>query len=204
MGTGRRAEETHTFYHLDCPWRPADLQQREGRIIRQGNDNPESDLHRCKTLSTLSYQLVESKQSSSDKILTSKSLLRLRRRGRAGALMRNQSLVYGQPAHQGRWTWIDVARLAAESKPSVSIMPLRIKLKEIPKVASLEQRIAGYKTTSLTQTNTHPNEDGFSPMVKKERHLPTKRQQARNSLTIRRQNPGGQDQRYQVLKWNCS
>ena len=46
MGAGTNVQQRLiALHHLDCPWRPADLQQREGRIIRQGNENPEVDIY---------------------------------------------------------------------------------------------------------------------------------------------------------------
>lgn len=67
------------LHHLDCPWRPSDLQQREGRIIRQGNENPEVDIYTYVTENTFDsylYQLVEGKQKFIGQIMTSKSPVR--------------------------------------------------------------------------------------------------------------------------------
>ena len=67
------------LHHLDCPWRPSDLQQREGRIIRQGNENPEVEIYTYVTEATYDsylYQLVESKQKFIGQIMTSKSPVR--------------------------------------------------------------------------------------------------------------------------------
>ena len=64
---------------MDCPWRPSDLQQREGRIIRQGNENKEVDIYTYVTENTFDsylYQLVESKQKFIGQIMTSKSPVR--------------------------------------------------------------------------------------------------------------------------------
>lgn len=50
MGTGTNVQRRAiALHHLDCPWRPADVEQREGRIIRQGNANPEVSVHRWAT-----------------------------------------------------------------------------------------------------------------------------------------------------------
>ncbi|MEG1525868.1 MAG: helicase C-terminal domain-containing protein, partial [Clostridia bacterium] len=66
MGAGTNAQQKLVaLHHVDCPWRPSDLQQREGRIIRQGNENPEVDIFSYVTEGTFDaylYQLVESKQ----------------------------------------------------------------------------------------------------------------------------------------------
>ena len=66
MGAGTNVQKKLVaLHHLDCPWRPSDLQQREGRIIRQGNENDEVDIYTYVTENTFDsylYQLVEGKQ----------------------------------------------------------------------------------------------------------------------------------------------
>ena len=67
------------LHHLDCPWRPSDLEQREGRIIRQGNENSGVDIFRYVTESTFDaylYQTIENKQRYISQIMTSKSPVR--------------------------------------------------------------------------------------------------------------------------------
>ena len=80
MGAGTNVQKKLIAeHHLDCPWRPADLQQREGRIIRQGNENPEVHIYTYVTENTFDsylYQLVESKQKFIGQIMTSKSPVR--------------------------------------------------------------------------------------------------------------------------------
>ena len=80
MGAGTNCQQKLVaLHHLDCPWRPSDLQQREGRIIRQGNENPEVDIYSYVTEGTFDaylYQLVESKQKFISQIMTSKSPVR--------------------------------------------------------------------------------------------------------------------------------
>ena len=66
-------------HDLDCPWRPSDLEQRAGRIIRQGNTNPDVHIYRYVTEQTFDaylYQLVENKQKFISQIMTSKSPVR--------------------------------------------------------------------------------------------------------------------------------
>ena len=80
MGAGTNVQtKLVARHHLDCPWRPSDLQQREGRIIRQGNENPEVDIYNYMTENTFDsylYQLVESKLKFIGQIMTSKSPVR--------------------------------------------------------------------------------------------------------------------------------
>ena len=80
MGAGTNVQtKLAALHHLDCPWRPSDLQQREGRIIRQGNENKEVDIYTYVTENTFDsylYQLVESKQKFIGQIMTSKSPVR--------------------------------------------------------------------------------------------------------------------------------
>lgn len=80
MGAGTNVQQKLVaLHHLDCPWRPSDLQQREGRIIRQGNENPEVEIFSYITEGTFDaylYQLVESKQKFIGQIMTSKSPVR--------------------------------------------------------------------------------------------------------------------------------
>ena len=67
------------LHHLDCPWRPSDLEQREGRIIRQGNENKEVYIYRYVTETTFDaylYQMVENKQKFIGQIMTNKSPVR--------------------------------------------------------------------------------------------------------------------------------
>ena len=80
MGAGTNCQDRLIALHdLDCPWRPSDLIQRSGRIIRQGNMNPEVDIFRYVTEGTFDaylYQLVENKQRFIAQIMTSKTPVR--------------------------------------------------------------------------------------------------------------------------------
>ena len=80
MGAGTNVQDRLIALHdLDCPWRPSDLEQRSGRIIRQGNGNPEVEIYRYVTEDTFDaylYQLVENKQKFASQIMTSKSPVR--------------------------------------------------------------------------------------------------------------------------------
>ncbi len=80
MGAGTNVQDRLIALHdLDCPWRPADLEQRAGRIIRQGNQNPEVNIFRYVTESTFDaylYQTVENKQKFISQVMTSRTPLR--------------------------------------------------------------------------------------------------------------------------------
>ena len=80
MGAGTNVQDRLIALHdVDCPWRPSDLEQRSGRIIRQGNSNPNVDIYRYVTEQTFDaylYQLVEGKQKFASQIMTSKSPVR--------------------------------------------------------------------------------------------------------------------------------
>ena len=80
MGAGTNVQnKLIALHHLDCPWRPADLTQRNGRGIRQGNENDEIDVFTYVTEGTFDaylYQLVENKQKFISQIMTSKAIVR--------------------------------------------------------------------------------------------------------------------------------
>jgi N12 class adenine-specific DNA methylase len=80
MGAGTNVQDRLIALHdLDCPWRPRDLEQRAGRIVRQGNKNPEVHIHRYVTENTFDaylYQILENKQRFISQIMTSKSPVR--------------------------------------------------------------------------------------------------------------------------------
>ena len=80
MGAGTNVQNKIIASHdLDCPWRPADLEQRAGRTVRQGNENPKVGIYRYVTEGTFDaycWQLVEGKQKFSSQIMTSKSPVR--------------------------------------------------------------------------------------------------------------------------------
>ncbi len=80
-GAGTNVQDNLIALHdLDCPWRPSDLQQRLGRIVRQGNENEEVEIYRYVTEGTFDaylYQLVENKQKFIAQIMTSKAPVRV-------------------------------------------------------------------------------------------------------------------------------
>ena len=176
MGAGTNVQtKLVALHHLDCPWRPSDLQQREGRIIRQGNENPEVDIYTYVTENTFDsylYQLVESKQKFIGQIMTSKSPVRSAEDIDETALSYAEikALCAGNPYIKEKMDLdIDVSRLKLLKANHLSqrySLEDQI-LKEFPqKIKSLEQRIEGYKADiDQLKRNTEPNEDGFSPMI---------------------------------------
>ena len=176
MGAGTNVQtKLVALHHLDCPWRPSDLQQREGRIIRQGNENPEVDIYTYVTENTFDsylYQLVEGKQKFIGQIMTSKSPVRSAEDIDETALSYAEikALCAGNPHIKEKMDLdIEVSRLKLLKANNLSqryALEDQI-IKEFPqKIKSLEQRIEGYKAdmAQLAQ-NTLPNEDGFSPMI---------------------------------------
>ena len=156
MGAGTNVQtKLAALHHLDCPWRPSDLQQREGRIIRQGNENKEIDIYTYVTENTFDsylYQLVESKQKFIGQIMTSKSPVRSAEDIDETALSYAEikALCAGNPHIKEKMDLdIDVSRLKLLKANHLSqryALEDQI-LKEFPqKIKSLEQRIEGYQT----------------------------------------------------------
>ena len=176
MGAGTNVQrKLVALHHLDCPWRPADLQQREGRIIRQGNENKEVEIYTYVTENTFDsylYQLVESKQKFIGQIMTSKSPVRSAEDIDETALSYAEikALCTGNPYIKEKMDLdIDVGRLKLlkanhlSQKYSLEDQILKV----FPQtIAGMEQRITGYQTDmAYLIEQTKPNPDGFSPMV---------------------------------------
>ena len=161
--------------YLSLSWRPSDLQQREGRVIRQGNENPEVDIYSYVTEGTFDaylYQLVESKQKFISQIMTSKSPVRSAEDVDEQALSYAEikALASGNPMIKEKMDLdIEVSKLKLLKSSHLS---QRYALedaisKTFPKdIAEAQEYLAGYGTDIATvKENTHPNADGFSPMV---------------------------------------
>ena len=176
MGAGTNCQQKLiALHHLDCPWRPSDLQQREGRIIRQGNENPEVDIYSYVTEGTFDaylYQLVESKQKFISQIMTSKSPVRSAEDVDEQALSYAEikALASGNPMIKEKMDLdIDVSKLKLLKANHLSqkyALEDAIS-KGFPKqIAETQARIAGYGADiAAVKENTHPNEDGFSPLT---------------------------------------
>ena len=176
MGAGTNCQQKLiALHHLDCPWRPSDLQQREGRIIRQGNENPEVDIYSYVTEGTFDaylYQLVESKQKFISQIMTSKSPVRSAEDVDEQALSYAEikALASGNPMIKEKMDLdIEVSKLKLLKSNHLSqkyALEDAIS-KGFPKqIAEMQARIAGYAEDIATvKENTHPNGDGFSPLT---------------------------------------
>ena len=176
MGAGTNCQQKLiALHHLDCPWRPSDLQQREGRIIRQGNENKEVDIYSYVTEGTFDaylYQLVESKQKFISQIMTSKSPVRSAEDVDEQALSYAEikALASGNPMIKEKMDLdIEVSKLKLLKANHLS---QRYALEDaiskgFPKqIAETQARIAGYGADIATvKENTHPNGDGFSPLT---------------------------------------
>ena len=176
MGAGTNCQQKLiALHHLDCPWRPSDLQQREGRIIRQGNENPEVDIYSYVTEGTFDaylYQLVESKQKFISQIMTSKSPVRSAEDVDEQALSYAEikALASGNPMIKEKMDLdIEVSKLKLLKANHLSqkyALEDAIS-KGFPKqIAETQARITGYGADIATvKENTHPNADGFSPLT---------------------------------------
>jgi len=176
MGAGTNCQQKLiALHHLECPWRPSDLQQREGRIIRQGNENPEVDIYSYVTEGTFDaylYQLVESKQKFISQIMTSKSPARSAEDVDEQALSYAEikALASGNPMIKEKMDLdIEVSKLKLLKSNHLS---QRYALedaisKTFPKnIAEARERISGYEADIVAvKENTHPNADGFSPLT---------------------------------------
>ena len=176
MGAGTNCQQKLiALHHLECPWRPSDLQQREGRIIRQGNENSEVDIYSYVTEGTFDaylYQLVESKQKFISQIMTSKSPVRSAEDVDEQALSYAEikALASGNPMIKEKMDLdIEVSKLKLLKANHLSqkyALEDAIS-KGFPKqIAETQARIAGYGADIATvKENTHPNGDGFSPLT---------------------------------------
>ena len=176
MGAGTNCQQKLVaLHHLDCPWRPSDLQQREGRIIRQGNENKEVDIYSYVTEGTFDaylYQLVESKQKFISQIMTSKSPVRSAEDVDEQALSYAEikALASGNPMIKEKMDLdIEVSKLKLLKSNHLSqryALEDAISKSFPADIAAAKERISGYEADIATvKENTHPNADGFSPLT---------------------------------------
>ena len=176
MGAGTNAQrKLIALHHMDCPWRPSDLQQREGRIIRQGNENPKVDIYTYVTENTFDsylYQLVEGKQKFIGQIMTSKSPVRSAEDIDETALSYAEikALCSGNPHIKEKMDLdIEVQKLKLLRSNHMSqryALEDQLIRKFPNEIASMHQWINGLEADmALLKDKTQPNADGFCPMV---------------------------------------
>ena len=175
MGAGTNVQDRLIALHdLDCPWRPSDLQQRLGRIVRQGNQNPEVEIFRYVTEGTFDaylYQLVESKQRFIAQIMTSKLP------ARAAEDVDETALSYAEikALATGNPQIIEKCNLDMEvSKLNMlraSHLSQRYALEELvlrkypAEIKELNERIAGYEQDSARLAEHPKPAEGIAPMA---------------------------------------
>lgn len=176
MGAGTNAQrKLIALHHMDCPWRPSDLQQREGRIIRQGNENPKVDIYTYVTENTFDsylYQLVEGKQKFIGQIMTSKSPVRSAEDIDETALSYAEikALCSGNPHIKEKMDLdIEVQKLKLLRSNHMSqryALEDQLIRKFPNEIASMHQWIDGLESDmALLKDKTQSNADGFCPMV---------------------------------------
>ena len=178
MGAGTNVQDRLIAIHnLDCPWRPSDLEQRQGRIERQGNMFPEVEVYRYVTEQTFDaylYQLVESKQKFISQIMTSKSPVRSAEDVDEVALSfaEVKMLATGDARFKEKMDlYIQVSKLRVLKQSYLSEhydLEDRV-LKYYPQtIKEYEERIAGYENdAALTEQHKPQGEDKFCPMTLK-------------------------------------
>ena len=176
MGAGTNVQDRLIAIHnLDCPWRPSDLEQRQGRIERQGNMFPEVEVYRYVTEQTFDaylYQLVESKQKFISQIMTSKSPVRSAEDVDEVALSfaEVKMLATGDVRFKEKMDLdIQVSKLRVLKQSYLSEhydLEDRI-LKFYPQtIKEYEERIAGYESdAALAEQHKPQGEDKFCPMT---------------------------------------
>jgi len=175
MGSGTNIQDRLIHLHdLDCPWRPSDLEQRLGRIARQGNMNPEVGVTRYVTDGTFDsylYQTVEVKQKFISQIMSSKNPVRSCEDIDETALSfaEIKALCAGNPLIREKMDLdIEVARLRL-LKADYQSQHYRLEdnlLTNFPKAVEKDKSyMAGFKKDiEHIKSQTQPNDEGFSPM----------------------------------------
>jgi len=179
MGAGTNVQDKLiALHHLDCPWRPSDLEQREGRIIRQGNENKDYggvDIFRYMTEATFDaylYQTIENKQRFISQIMSSKSPVRSCEDADEATLSYAEvkALCAGNPLIKEKMD-LDVAVTKLKvSKANHVNQQYRLEdqvLKHFPEaIRKTEARIHGYESDSVHLKSVNSQlTDKFSPMV---------------------------------------
>ena len=200
MGAGTNVQERLIAIHnLDCPWRPSDLEQRQGRIERQGNMFPEVEVYRYVTEQTFDaylYQLVESKQKFISQIMTSKSPARSAEDVDEVALSfaEVKMLATGDKRFKEKMDLdMQVAKLKVLKQSYLSEhydLEDRI-LKYFPQtIKEYEERIVSYESdTALAEQHKPQGEDKFCPMTLKGVTYTEKADAGEMLLAVCKENP---------------
>lgn len=175
MGAGTNCQDRLIALHdLDCPWRPSDLIQRSGRIIRQGNQNKEVYIYRYvteKTFDAYLYQLVENKQKFISQIMTSKTPVRSAEDIDEVALSYAEikALAAGNPLIIEKTeldTQVSKLKLLKQSYLNEQYdLEDKIKKKYPNRIKELEKNIENYKTDIEYLSDNYSNEDSFTGMT---------------------------------------
>ena len=184
MGAGTNVQDRLIALHdLDCPWRPSDLQQRLGRIVRQGNENEEVEIFRYVTEGTFDaylYQLVENKQKFIAQIMTSKAPVRVADDVDETALSYSEikALATGNPLIIEKCNLdMEVARLnmlKASHLNQVYALEELVHRKYPAEITRLTERIAGYEK-DVELAKAHPKaQEGFCGMEVEDKHYAEK------------------------------
>ena len=184
MGAGTNVQDRLIALHdLDCPWRPSDLQQRLGRIVRQGNENEEVEIYRYVTEGTFDaylYQLVENKQKFIAQIMTSKAPVRVADDVDETALSYSEikALATGNPLIIEKCNLdMEVARLnmlKASHLNQVYALEELVYRKYPEEITRLTGLIAGYEK-DVALAAAHPKaQEGFCGMEVEGRHYTEK------------------------------
>lgn len=174
-GSGTNVQDKLIALHdLDCPWRPADLAQRAGRIERQGNNNPEVDIFRYVTEGTFDsylFQTVQKKQEFISQIMTSKSPVRTcdDMDEQALSYAEIKALCAGNPLIAEKMGLdVEVAKLKmfkAHHQSQQYQLEDNLRLTFPKQIESSKLAIVGYKADmSRLEANTHKGFEGISPM----------------------------------------
>lgn len=175
MGAGTNVQDKLiATHHLDCAWKPSDLTQRNGRMIRQGNENKKVYVYSYvteKTFDSYMYQLVEQKQKFISQIMTSKTPARTMEDIDDKALTYGEikALATGNPKILEKTSLdTDVAKLKLLKQEFMNQKySLQDKIiKYFPEeIARLNNKIGAMEEDTIKlQEYTKPNADGFSPM----------------------------------------
>ena len=176
MGAGTNVQDRLVaLHHLDVPWRPSDIEQQEGRILRQGNRNDTVSIFRYVTEGTFdsySWQVIENKQKFISQIMTSKSPVRSCEDVDEAALTYAEvkALATGNPYIKEKMDLdIQVSRLKLmKANHTSQIYRLEDNIaKNYPKqIEILQERIRGFQTDMETvRKNLPADKDNFSMKV---------------------------------------